>query len=130
MINTAVHRRQLLRFGIVGLGSNLVLYLAYVLLLHLALQPLWAAAICYCSGVCLSYIFNRAWSFESRETHRQDLPKFLLAHGVGICSTMLVLTVLLEWLRPEIAQLINIGVTAVVIYGILLLLGFARARAR
>jgi putative flippase GtrA len=127
---TAAQRRQLVRFGIVGLGSNLALYLVFVLLLNFAIQPLWAAAVCYGLGICASYIFNRAWAFESRDMHSEDLPKFLFAHGVGACSTLVVLNALLTFLRPEVAQLINIAVTAIVNYATLLVLGFGGSRAR
>lgn len=122
-------RRQLVRYGIVGITSNCVLYLAFLLLLQLAVRPDLAAAVCYCLGVCLSYILNRAWSFQSRDTHKEDIPKFLLAHIVGFCSTILMLNLLLNWLRPELAQLLNIGVTAAIIYSSLLLLRFGGERA-
>ena len=129
MTFTSDELRRLMRFGIVGVASNAALYVVFLLLLQLAVPPLWAAAICYVLGVAVSYTFNRAWSFESRDSHREDLPKFLVAHGVGIVSTIVVLKVLLVWLRPEIAQLINIAITAVVIYVNLALLGFGGARA-
>jgi hypothetical protein len=57
------------------------------------------------------------------------LPKFLAAHGVGILSTILVLNFLLGWLRPELAQLVNVAVTALVTYASLAWLGFGGVRA-
>jgi putative flippase GtrA len=121
--------RQILRFGIVGVACNGALYLLFVLLIHAAVPPLWSAATCYGAGVCISYFFNRTWSFASSDAHGADLPKFLLANAVGLCSTMLVLNVLLGWLRPEFAQLVNIAVTAMINYATLLVLGFGGARA-
>ena len=121
--------RRLLRFGIVGVASNAALYAAFIVQLQLAMPPLWAAATCYVAGVALSYVGNRAWSFESVAPHRADLPKFLLAHGVGIVSTLVVLDFLLGLLRPELAQLLNIALTAIVIYATLAWLGFGTARA-
>ncbi len=122
-------QRRLVRFGIVGLANNLALYLAYLVLLSMTVQPIRAAIFCYCVGVCTSYFLNRTWSFESRDVHSEDLPKFLLAHGVGVCSTIVVLNCLLAWFRPEAAQLINIGITALINYGILMVLGFGGRRA-
>jgi putative flippase GtrA len=121
--------RRLVRFAIVGVASNAALYLVFLLLLQLAVPPLWAAAICYALGVSVSYVANRAWSFESRDPHRADLPKFLVAHGVCMISTIVVLNVLLVWLRPELAQLVNVAVMAVITYLTLALLGFGGARA-
>lgn len=124
-----VERRQLTRFGIIGLANNFALYLLFLLFLRMSVGPLWAAGICYCLGVCASYILNRTWTFESRDTHREDMPKFLVAHGVGVCSTIFVLDFLLGWLPPEVAQIINVGITAMVIYLSLTVLGFGGRRA-
>ena len=120
--------RRLLRFGTIGVASNALVYAAFLVQLQLAVPPLWAAATCYAAGVAVSYVGNRAWSFESAAPHRADLPKFLLAHGIGIVSTLVVLNVLLGWLRPELAQLLNIAVTAIVTYASLASLGFGTAR--
>ncbi len=130
MTSAVFARRSLVRFGIVGVASNLALYLVFLLLLTLVVEPLWAAAACYLMGIAVSYLLNRSWSFKSRDQHGKDLPKFLLAQGVGVCSTIFVLKSLLTWLRPEIAQLINIAITAVINYGVLLLLGFGGTRVR
>lgn len=122
--------RPLVRYGVVGVASNGALYVAFLLLLQLAVRPEVAAGICYGFGVCLSYVLNRAWSFQSRDTHREDMPKFLLAHLVGLCSTVLMLSLLLNWLRPELAQLVNVGFTAIIIYANLRLLRFGGENAR
>lgn len=129
MIVAGDELRRLLRFGIVGVASNAALYLAFLLLLDLAMSPSSAAVTCYVAGVALSYMVNRAWSFQSVASHRADLPRFLLAHGAGILSTLVVLDALLGWLRPELAQLVNIAVTAIIIYVNLALLKFGGARA-
>lgn len=129
MIATGEDVRRLMRFGIVGVASNAALYVAFLLLLQLAVRPLSAAAACYGAGVCFSYVLNRTWAFDSRDTHREDLPKFLVAHGVGILSTILVLRLLLGWLRPELAQIVNVAVTALITYASLAWLGFGGVRA-
>ena len=129
MTVTGDELRRLMRFAIVGVASNAALYVAFLLLLQLAVRPLWAAAMCYVTGIAVSYVFNRAWAFDSRASHRADLPRFLAAHAIGMLSTILVLKVLLGWLRPELAQLVNIAVTALITYANLAWLGFGGARA-
>lgn len=118
--------KLLYRYGAVGIATNLTLYLVFVLFLRLGLAATLAAAICYGLGVTMSYTLNRHWTFSSTVTHRQDIPKFLLAYGIGLVSTLLTITLLILWLPPELAQIINIGVTALVIYGSLRLIRFGQ----
>ena len=118
--------RRLLRFGVVGLVTNASLYLVFLLLLRLGLLPTVAAWLCYGLGVALSYLLNRRWTFSSTDSHSRDLPKFLLAYGIGLVSTLLTIMLLMVWLSPEVAQIFNIGITAFVIYGSLRLVRFGQ----
>lgn len=120
--------RRFSRYGIVGLGTNLSLYLLFLLLLQLTVQPVAAAGICYVLGVAMSYLLNRRWTFASTDSHWRDLAKFLCAYGLGLVSTMLTLSLLLRVLSPASAQLLNIAITALVIYGCLRMLRFGSGR--
>jgi|TARA_R100000935_G_scaffold57753_1_gene92487 putative flippase GtrA len=118
--------QRLFRYGIVGLATNVSLYLVFLLFLRLGLLPTMAAGLCYGLGVAMSYLLNRRWTFSSTASHRRDLPKFFLAYGIGLISTLLTITLLMIWLSPEAAQIINIGITAIVIYGSLRLVRFGQ----
>lgn len=118
---------SLVRYGIVGLVTNGGLYLLFVLLVRLGLSPVAAAAFCYGLGLALSYLLNRRWSFESTASHRRDLPRFLLSYGAGFIATMIFIELLTRIFRPEIAQFLNIGLTAMVIYLCLRLTRFGHA---
>ncbi|HMO29827.1 GtrA family protein [Enterovirga sp.] len=107
---------SLMRYGVVGLATNGGLYLLFVLLVWLGLSAVATAALCYGLGLALSYLLNRRWSFQSTASHRRDLPRFLLSYGVGFIATMIFIALLTRVLRPEIAQFLNIGLTAMVIY--------------
>lgn len=128
MVRLLPELRRFARYGIVGLGTNLSLYLLFLLLLRLAVSPITAAGICYVLGVAMSYLLNRRWTFASTDTHLRDLAKFFCAYGLGLVSTMLTITLLLLWLPPELAQILNIGITAIVIYGCLRVLRFGSGR--
>lgn len=120
--------RRLSRYGVVGIATNLSLYLLFLLFLHCGLIPTVAAGVCYGLGVVMSYQLNRRWTFSSTDSHRQDLPKFLLAYGIGLISTLSMIMFLTLWLPPELAQILNIGITALVIYGSLRLFHFGRQK--
>lgn len=121
--------RRFSRYGIVGLATNLSLYLVFLLLLGLGVSPVMSAGLCYALGVAMSYLLNRRWTFGSNDSHGRDLPKFLLAYGVGFASTLLTISLLLFWLPAELAQILNIGITAVVIYTCLRLLRFGERKS-
>lgn len=116
--------RQLTRYGATGIVVNLLLYLVFIILLRSGFTPTVAAGLCYGLGVIVSYQINRRWTFASTESHSRDLSKFLLAYGIGLASTLLTIAILMRWLPPEIAQVFNIGLTALVIYASLRVLRF------
>lgn len=124
MTRFLVEAHRFSKYGVIGLASNAVLYFLFIALVYLGLSPVATAGLCYILGVSVSYIANRKWTFSSTEGHSRDLPKFLLAYGVGLASTLVTISVLLLWMPPELAQLINVAITAVVIYGMLRLLRF------
>lgn len=116
--------KSLYRYGLVGIISNLMVYCVFVALIWASVPPVWAAAMCYVLGLTVSYLINRRWSFESTASHRSDLLRFLLAYGVGLVATLVFISMLTLVFRPEIAQVINIVLTAVVIYVCLRVLRF------
>ena len=118
--------KSLFRYSVVGVASNLAVYIVFVVFIWLGLSAIWAAGLCYGIGLTISYVFNRRWSFESTATHRADLMKFCFAYGVGLLATLAFITLLTMFLRPEIAQILNVGMTAIVIYLCLKLTRFGK----
>lgn len=118
--------QSFLRYTGVGIVSNGLLYVLFVGLIWIGLTPAATAALCYVLGLTLSYFMNRRWSFKSASGHHQDLPRFLMSYGIGFVATMVFIIVLTRWMRPEIAQIVNIGLTAMVIYLCLRLTGFGK----
>lgn len=60
----AVVRRQFFRYAVVGIISNLTLYLGYLLLTNLGMGHKSAMSLLYATGVVLTFIFNRSWTFS------------------------------------------------------------------
>lgn len=114
------------RYGIVGLLNNGVAYVAFLLMVAAGLHPVASSAVCYFLTVALSYSLNRKWTFKSNGRHCRDVPRFLLAYVTGFVFAITCITVCLIWLLPSIAQLVTIGLTAVVIYSMLFILRFGQ----
>jgi putative flippase GtrA len=102
----------------------------FVLMVQFGIAPVVATGSCYVLGMILSYLVNRRWTFDSTAGHGRDLPKFLLSHGVGFVSALGFILLLTRWMRPEIAQILNIGLTAMVIYLVLRLTRFGFAKVQ
>lgn len=119
--------RQLGRYGLVGITSNALTYGLFLLLYHLGLPALWATGVCYVTGVTISYLVNRLWTFRSNAVHGRDLPKFVIAYGLGLILSIAMMWGLIHWLPAEIAQILTIFGSAAAIYLLLRLLRFGRA---
>ena len=89
-------RRQLFRFATVGVISNALLYIAYLLLtLFLGLEHKLAMTLVYVTGVILSFIFNRSWSFGHSGVAHRAFIRYVVANVIGylLNLTLLVLAV-------------------------------------
>lgn len=81
---TARLHRDLRRFLVTGVGSNVINYLGYYFLL-LVHAPVPAAAICgYALGLLCSYHFGRTWVFGQRfAVELGGIGLFLLVYALG-----------------------------------------------
>ncbi len=120
----------LARYGAVGIASNAALYVAFVALVWAGISPVIAAGLCYAGGICLNYLLHRRYTFRSTSVHGADAPKYALAMATGFVATLIFIAVLSTWMRPEIAQILNIFLTAGVIYTMLRLLRFGGTTAQ
>lgn len=114
------------RYGMVGLSVNLGAYAVFLSLLYWGISAVIASGLTYVMAVTASYVANRRWSFASTASHRSDMPRYLLAYGIGLTTAMSSMYILTFWIPPAIAQVLVIGITAVVIFICLEALKFGR----
>lgn len=117
---------RLLRFGTVGVLVNLAGYGFFLILLFVALPPVLATGIAYVVAVLMGYLINRRWTFRSKRSHASDLPRYLLAYGVGLFVAVGTMHLLVGLMAPEHAQLIVMVLMPLVIYPSLELVRFGR----
>ncbi|MGM4892809.1 GtrA family protein [Tardiphaga sp. 839_C3_N1_4] len=86
-------RLQAVRFVIVGLKSNAVYYLLYVLLALAGVGPKTAVVIVFVFGMVYAFWFNKAFVFRDRDHLNWQFVRYM---GVYIFALALNL-VLLEW---------------------------------
>jgi len=105
--------KQLFRFSVVGLAANGVLYLAYLLLTAMNMGHKTAMSVLYVAGVCLTFVFNRNWTFTHRGPVRWSLFTYFLVYLIGYLVNYSALYILVD--RLEFSHLKVQGIMILVI---------------
>jgi putative flippase GtrA len=92
---------EMLRFFCVGLASNLINYVIYVLVRNVGASLMIASVAGYAVGLYNSYYFGRHWVFStSQAKHDRAALRFIivyLAGGVGMAGIIVGLDHLFGW---------------------------------
>jgi len=83
--------RQLLRYGLVGVISNAVIYFVYLLITYLGVEPKTAMTLVYIIGASIGFIGNRKWTFAHRGDFSSAALRYMLAHLSGYLLNFLIL---------------------------------------
>lgn len=76
--------RDILRFILVGVGSNLANFLGYCLLVLIDAPVFVAAVFGYILGLLCSYHFGRTWVFGRRfDVKLASIGRFLIVYAIG-----------------------------------------------
>jgi putative flippase GtrA len=107
---------NILRFGLVGGGVTGLVYLVFMGLLKLGLPYLIAATIGWATGVGISYVFNRSFTFAVASKAKPKefgafVGGYLLQLGLGLFLYWVLMGVL--GLNATVAFVLNVGFTAV-----------------
>lgn len=111
---------QFIKFVLVGLTSNLILYTSYLLMTATGLGHKTAMSLLYAVGVLQSFAFNQRWTFGYRGRISGPLFRYLITYGMGYLFNLLMLLVLVDGLNlpHQVVQ----GVLILVMAGLLFLL--------
>ncbi len=113
-------RVQMLRFAVVGLASNAVLYLVYLGMTSAGLGPKLAMSLVYGIGVAQTFLFNKRWTFNHSGRHDSALLRYLSVYAAGYLANLLVLAWLVDGLAMP-HQIVQ-GVMILVLAGCFFLL--------
>ena len=90
---------QLLRYGIVGLGSNAFGYVLYLGLTALGMAPKLAMSLLYMVGVLQTFIFNKSWTFRYGGQGRAAFRRHVLLYAAGYALNLLLMELLVDAMR-------------------------------
>ena len=89
---------QFFRYALVGLTSNLLLYLLYLLLTYLGMGHKSAMTGLYFLGVLQTFVLNRNWSFRHNGHVSHALARYLIVYATGYFLNLIVLLLLVDFL--------------------------------
>lgn len=108
---------QFTRYVLVGLSSNLALYLAYLALTDLDVGPKQAMSLLYVLGVAQTFVFNRKWSFRYQGSMHGAFARYVATYAFGYFLNLAVL-----WLAVDRLGLPHQAVQGVMILTLAVLL--------
>lgn len=90
-----VHR-QIFRYAVVGLASNLISYVLYLLATWLGVGPKTAMTWLYMLGVLQTFVFNKRWSFRFDGAAAPALVRYATIYALGYVINFLALMLLVD----------------------------------
>lgn len=107
--------KQLAKFGLVGIAQNLIVYCFFLILTAIGLEPKLAVFITYPTGVLISYLGNKNYTFRLYNGGRTVIIKYILSHISGLGINLCVLYVFHDVFGYpyEYIQLLSVIIVAV-----------------
>lgn len=112
-----VHK-QFFRYAVVGLASNVISYLLYLLATWLGVGPKMAMTWLYVLGVLQTFLFNKRWSFRFAGAGSPALVRYATVYALGYVTNFLALMLLVDQagLPHQLVQGTMIFVVAVILF--------------
>lgn len=82
---------QLIRYGLVGVASNLAIYCIYLIITYLGVEPKTAMTFLYIIGASIGFIGHRQWTFSHRGNYFHSAIRYTVAHIGGYLINFLIL---------------------------------------
>ncbi len=90
--------KQLVRYGLVGVMSNLIMYFIYLLITYFGVEHKVAMTLIYLFGASFGFISHRNWTFSFRGTFSGATARYAIAHLFGYMLNFLILYVGVDYL--------------------------------
>ena len=85
-----------MKYVVVGLGSNLVLFLLYLALTAKGMGHLLAMTLVYALGVVIGFALNRSWTFAHKGQWSPAMVRYVIAYILGYCFNLCMLFLLVN----------------------------------
>ena len=87
---------QLLRYGLIGVATNLIGYLIYLAITYAGMEPKLAMSLLYLVGTSIGFYLNRSWTFAHEGSSLAGAYRFACVYFAGYLLNLLVLYVFVD----------------------------------
>ena len=110
--------QQLIRYGVVGVVSNVAIYCVYLLITYLGVEPKTAMTFMFVIGAFIGFVGNRMWTFVHRGNSTKAAHRFLVVYAVAYLLNYLCMWIAVDYigLRHYLVQAVNIFVISVLLF--------------
>ena len=92
-MSTAV---EILRFGVVGVASNALLYLLYLAITAMGVEPKAAMSLLYLVGVLQTFVLNKRWTFQHKGDIRRTAIRYWVAYAFLYVANIVLLIIFVD----------------------------------
>lgn len=86
----------MIRYGLVGVATNFVIYVVYLLITYLGLEPKKAMTLVYVIGASIGFVGNRKWTFAYSGNIVRAAVGYVSAHILGYVLNFLILYIFVD----------------------------------
>ena len=111
---------EILRFGVVGLGSNALLYLLYLAATAVGVEPKVAVSLIYLVGVLQTFILNKRWTFQHEGHVRRTAARYWVVYAFSYVANMVLLIIFVDMagFDHRVVQGVLIAVIGLVLFAL------------
>src|SRR5690606_28310214 len=102
--------RQLVRYGLVGVGINAALYALYLLFVFAEVEPKAAMSIVYVIGLAIGFYGHRKLTFSHTKNFGLAIARYLIAHIGGYAINFSLLVVFVDYMNLSHALVQGISI--------------------
>ncbi len=115
---TMAAQQQFIRYVLVGLVSNAIIYGIYIVLTSLGMGPKLAMSLLYGVGVIQTFVFNKQWSFRFNGAAAPALMRYATAYALGYVINFSALMLLVDQMElpHQWVQGVMIVVVAIMLF--------------
>ena len=109
---------QFIRYAVVGIVSNIIGFLLYLVLTAAGMEHKLAMTIIYGVGVAQTFIFNKRWSFSFQGMAHAAFVRYIVAYALGYLLNLTLLLIFVDrFLLPHQAvQAVAIVLVAISLF--------------
>jgi putative flippase GtrA len=109
---------EVFRFIVVGLISNIIIFLIYLLLTGFGLNAKMAMTLLYCVGVIQTFVFNKKWTFRFSGKSELTFIRYCLVYLMAYLLQLIALIIFVDYigLAHQWVMAVLIMVSAVLIF--------------